>query len=70
MPSVDEVETTVQERDTGSIRISGVTHSYGSGAGRTTALGPVDLTVEPGTFLVLWGLRLRQKHAVALAGRV
>lgn len=55
MPLVDEAETTVQERDTGSIRISGVTHSYGSGAGKTTALGPVDLTVEPGTFLVLVG---------------
>ncbi|MEX3756207.1 ATP-binding cassette domain-containing protein, partial [Mycobacteroides abscessus] len=55
MPLVDEAETAVQERDTGSIRISGVTHSYGSGAGKTTALGPVDLTVEPGTFLVLVG---------------
>lgn len=39
MPLVDEAETAVQERDTGSIRISGVTHRYGSGAGKTTALG-------------------------------
>ncbi|MFA4083988.1 ABC transporter ATP-binding protein [Mycobacteroides salmoniphilum] len=52
---VDDVEAATEERSTGSIRISGVTHRYGSGAARTTALGPVDLTVDPGTFLVLVG---------------
>lgn len=52
---VDEVGSAVQARDTGSIRIGGVTHSYGRGAAKTTALGPMDLTVEPGTFLVLVG---------------
>ncbi|WP_445165868.1 ABC transporter ATP-binding protein [Mycolicibacterium sp. Dal123E01] len=35
----------------GGIQIRGVEHRYGS----TTALGPVDLDVEPGSFLVLVG---------------
>jgi taurine transport system ATP-binding protein len=39
----------------GVIRISGVSHRYGKGGNRVTALGPVDLTVEPGAFLVLVG---------------
>ncbi len=55
MSLVDDVEAAAEERSTGSIRISGVTHRYGNGAARTTALGPVDLTVDPGTFLVLVG---------------
>ena len=40
--------------DTG-IRIHDVSHRYGRGAGEVTALGPVDLTVDPGDFLVLVG---------------
>jgi taurine transport system ATP-binding protein len=35
----------------GGIHISGVQHRYGT----TTALGPIDLAVEPGSFLVLVG---------------
>lgn len=35
----------------GGIQIRGVEHRYG----QTTALGPVDLTVEPGSFVVLVG---------------
>lgn len=35
----------------GGIHISGVQHRYGT----TTALGPIDLDVEPGSFLVLVG---------------
>jgi len=34
-----------------AIRLGAVTHRYGD----VTALGPIDLTVEPGTFLVLVG---------------
>ena len=39
----------------GVVRIEGVSHRYGSGRDRVTALGPVDLTVDPGSFLVLVG---------------
>ncbi|WP_072804031.1 ABC transporter ATP-binding protein [Rhodococcoides yunnanense] len=39
----------------GSIRIDNVSHIYGKGTDRVTALGPVDLTVPPGEFLVLVG---------------
>ncbi|OZE82165.1 ABC transporter [Rhodococcus sp. 15-649-1-2] len=39
----------------GSIRIDNVSHIYGSGRDAVTALGPVDLTVPPGEFLVLVG---------------
>ncbi len=39
----------------GAIRISGVSHRYGRGNSEVTALGPVDLTVDPGSFLVLVG---------------
>jgi len=38
-----------------AIRIADVSHRYGRGREAITALGPVDLTVEPGTFLVLVG---------------
>lgn len=39
----------------GVVRIEGVSHRYGSGRGQVTALGPVDLTVDPGSFVVLVG---------------
>nr|WP_085947069.1 ABC transporter ATP-binding protein [Gordonia soli] len=37
------------------MELSGVTQRYGSGASEVTAVGPVDLTVPPGEFLVLVG---------------
>lgn len=39
----------------GAIRINAVSHRYGTGRNEVTALGPVDLTIEAGTFLVLVG---------------
>ncbi|HEX2283684.1 MAG TPA: ABC transporter ATP-binding protein [Mycobacterium sp.] len=41
--------------DVGAVRLRGVTHRYGKGRNEVAALGPVDLTVEPGAFLVLVG---------------
>lgn len=38
-----------------AIRIDSVWHRYGSGGAEVTAVGPVDLTVDPGSFLVLVG---------------
>ncbi|WP_052074086.1 ABC transporter ATP-binding protein [Rhodococcoides fascians] len=49
-----ESDSTRAEAD-GSIRIDNVSHIYGKGTDRVTALGPVDLTVPPGEFLVLVG---------------
>jgi len=37
------------------VRIHNVEHRYGAGRDQVTALGPVDLDVEPGAFLVLVG---------------
>ncbi|OBB57654.1 ABC transporter [Mycobacterium sp. 852013-51886_SCH5428379] len=39
----------------GTVELRGVTHRYGTGGGEVTAVGPVDLTVAPGSFLVLVG---------------
>jgi len=39
----------------GAIQLRGVSHRYGKGGGEVTAVGPVDLTVDPGSFLVLVG---------------
>ncbi len=39
----------------GGIHIRNVSHRYGRGGNEVTALGPVDLDVEPGAFLVLVG---------------
>lgn len=39
----------------GAVELRGVSHRYGTGGGAVTAVGPVDLTVEPGAFLVLVG---------------
>ncbi|WP_066912513.1 ABC transporter ATP-binding protein [Millisia brevis] len=41
--------------DAGRVTVEGVSQRYGSGKDRVTALGPVDLDVEPGSFLVLVG---------------
>ncbi|MEH3139447.1 MAG: ABC transporter ATP-binding protein [Mycobacterium kyogaense] len=38
-----------------AIRVNAVSHRYGSGAHAVTAVGPVDLTIEPGSFVVLVG---------------
>ena len=39
----------------GGIHIRNVSHRYGRGGGEVTALGPVNLDVDPGAFLVLVG---------------
>ncbi|MEW2164895.1 ABC transporter ATP-binding protein [Streptomyces sp. NPDC007084] len=39
----------------GSVRLENVTHRYGRGAETVTAVGPVQLDVPPGEFLVLVG---------------
>ncbi|MDT0419797.1 ATP-binding cassette domain-containing protein, partial [Streptomyces sp. DSM 41982] len=39
----------------GALKIRNVAHRYGRGSEEVTALGPVDLDVEPGSFLVLVG---------------
>ncbi len=39
----------------GRLLIKNVEHRYGKGAGAVTALGPVNLDVDPGAFLVLVG---------------
>jgi taurine transport system ATP-binding protein len=49
MPSSSDVETR------GGLKLEGVEHRYGNGSDAVTALGPVDLDVEPGAFLVLVG---------------
>jgi taurine transport system ATP-binding protein len=53
--SVSELKNATDRRHAGAIRISDVSHRYGRGRAEVTALGPVDLTVEPGSFLVLVG---------------
>jgi taurine transport system ATP-binding protein len=45
----------VSSHSDGAVRIAEVSHRYGRGRDEVTAVGPVDLTVEPGTFLVLVG---------------
>ncbi|MFH8570981.1 ABC transporter ATP-binding protein [Streptomyces sp. NPDC017993] len=39
----------------GSVRLDHVTHRYGRGSEEVTAVGPIDLNVSPGEFLVLVG---------------
>ena len=51
MPSSSDVEA----EDRGGLKIRNVEHRYGAGKDQVTALGPVDLEVEPGAFLVLVG---------------
>ncbi|WP_374613690.1 ABC transporter ATP-binding protein, partial [Gordonia sp. (in: high G+C Gram-positive bacteria)] len=63
----------------GSIRLHNVSQRYGTGADAVTAVGPVDLDVPPGEFLVLVGasgcgkstlLRLIAGFEPATVGRV
>jgi taurine transport system ATP-binding protein len=53
--SLSDTETIVRQHNTGAVRISDVSHRYGRGRDEVTALGPVDLTVDAGSFLVLVG---------------
>src|ERR1700754_3306105 len=53
--SVSDLKSVANQHNAGAIRISDVSHKYGRGRDEVTALGPVDLTVEPGAFLVLVG---------------
>ena len=55
MPSPSETEAVASPRRSGAIQIESVSHRYGRGRDEVTALGPVDLTVDPGSFLVLVG---------------
>ena len=55
MPSVNDLKNPASQYEAGTIRISDVSHRYGHGRDEVTALGPLDLTVEPGSFLVLAG---------------
>jgi hypothetical protein len=41
------------------VRVDRVTHRYGRGGEAVTAVGPVDLTVPAGKFMVPVGARLR-----------
>src|SRR3954454_15970019 len=38
-----------------AVEVQGVEHAYGNGRDRVVAVGPVDLTIEPGESLVLGG---------------
>jgi taurine transport system ATP-binding protein len=55
VPSPNDVKEAAEQLNSGAIQISGVSHRYGRGNSEVTALGPVDLTVDPGSFLVLVG---------------
>ncbi|WP_060887431.1 ABC transporter ATP-binding protein [Streptomyces caniscabiei] len=57
MSSSETTETSaaVSAEDTGTVRLDRVTHRYGRGGEAVTAIGPVDLTVPAGEFLVLVG---------------
>jgi taurine transport system ATP-binding protein len=50
-PSDGAVRTALDD----GIRLRGVSHRYGRAGAEVTAVGPVDLTVDPGSFLVLVG---------------
>ncbi|MGI9125550.1 MAG: ABC transporter ATP-binding protein [Mycobacterium sp.] len=51
MPSIADITTKPGTDTSAAVRIDGVQHRYGP----TQVLGPIDLTVEPGSFLVLVG---------------
>jgi taurine transport system ATP-binding protein len=53
--SVSELKDAAQQDNNAAIRIAGVSHRYGNGRNEVTALGPVDLSIDPGSFLVLVG---------------
>lgn len=50
-----EAVAAVDSARTGAVRLDQVTHRYGRGGEAFTAVGPVDLTVPSGEFLVLVG---------------
>ena len=51
MSSIVDVTTEFVPDTTAAVRIDGVEHRYGP----TQVLGPIDLSVQPGSFLVLVG---------------
>src|SRR6478609_193144 len=53
--SVSDLKDVAKQGNNAAIRINGVSHRYGKGNNEVTALGPVDLSVDPGSFLVLVG---------------
>ena len=55
MSSASDLKDAAKRTDNAAIRISGVSHRYGKGRDKVTALGPVDLNIDPGSFLVLVG---------------
>ncbi|MDQ0779087.1 taurine transport system ATP-binding protein [Streptomyces aurantiacus] len=58
MSSSETVSKGVEGQDAvsaGSVRLDHITHQYGRGSETVTAVGPVDLTVPAGEFLVLVG---------------
>ena len=58
MASASEAVTAPHEEEAALrpvIEVRGVTHRYGGTRTATTALGPIDLVVEPGEFVVVVG---------------
>lgn len=58
--SSSETATTAESTTTGhdgAVRLEDVVHRYGRVGETVTAVGPVDLTVPAGEFLVLVGVR-------------
>jgi taurine transport system ATP-binding protein len=53
--SVSDLKDGARQGNNAAISISGVSHRYGKGSNEVTALGPVDLSIDPGSFLVLVG---------------
>jgi len=53
--SASDLKDVTTEENNAVIRIAGVSHRYGTGRNEVTALGPVDLSIDPGSFLVLVG---------------
>jgi taurine transport system ATP-binding protein len=53
--SVSDLKDAAKQGNNAAIRIAGVSHRYGRGRNEVTAVGPVDLTIDPGSFLVLVG---------------
>ena len=55
MSSASDLKDAATRANNAAVRISGVSHRYGKGRDEVTALGPVDLSIDPGSFLVLVG---------------
>lgn len=54
-PPASVTDSAADRRDTAAISLQGVSRTYGSRNAPITAVGPIDLRVEPGEFLVLVG---------------